>query len=47
MSQITNMSGKSLKKGESVTSDDFLGGKKPHVQSMEEQIEVFKAMSNK
>jgi len=46
MAQLTNMSGKSLKDGKSVTLDDFLGGRKPRVQSMEEQIAVLKSMSS-
>ena len=48
LAQITNMSGKSMRDGKSVTADDFLGRKKETpVQSMEEQIRVFKAMDNK
>lgn len=43
MAQITNMSGKSLREGKTVTPDDFLG--KPKKQSAKEQIAFFKAIS--
>jgi len=43
LAQITNMSGKSLREGKSVTADDFLGRTKQ--QSMEDQIKFFKSMS--
>ena len=43
MAQITNMSGKSLKEGKTVTPDDFLG--KSQRQSMHDQIAFFKAIS--
>lgn len=46
LSQITNMSGKSLREGRSVTPDDFLGKPKP-AQSLDDQIAFFKSMSNK
>jgi hypothetical protein len=42
LAQITNMSGKSLKKGKSVSIDDFLG--KPKRQSMEDQIAFMKGL---
>lgn len=43
MAQITNMSGKSLKEGKTVTVDDFLG--KPRKQSISDQIAFFKSIS--
>lgn len=46
LAQITNMSGKSLRDGKSMSPEDFLGGSQ-RAQSMEEQIEMFKKMSNK
>ena len=42
LAQITNMSGKSLKQGKSVSIDDFLG--KPKRQSMEDQIAFMKGL---
>ena len=45
MAQITNMSGKVLRDGTSVTPDDFLGKGRASRQSIEEQIAFFKAMS--
>ncbi len=42
MAQITNMSGKSLRAGHSVTAEDFTG--KPKVQSAAEQIAFMKSL---
>lgn len=42
MAQITNMSGKSLREGKSVTADDFIG--KPQEQSLQDQIAFFKSL---
>ena len=47
MAQITNMSGKSLRDGKTVTAEDFLGARKTHVQSMEEQIAFMKSIGEK
>ena len=44
MAQITNMSGKSLKDGKTMTADDFLGGRKG--QSMADQIAYMKGIDN-
>ena len=44
MAQLTNMSGKSLKDGKSVTPDDFLGVKKQ--QTAAEQIAFLKGLGN-
>ena len=44
LAQITNMSGKSLRDGKTVTPDDFYR-KKPIKQSIDEQISFFKSMS--
>lgn len=43
MAQITNMSGKSLPKGKTVTADDFMGKAKTH-QSIQDQIAFFKSL---
>ena len=43
LAQITNMSGKSLPKGKTVTADDFIG-RKSNVQSIEDQIAFFKTL---
>ena len=43
LAQITNMSGKSLPKGKTVTADDFIGAPKK-AQSMEDQIAFFKSL---
>ena len=45
MAQITNMSGKSLKEGKTVSPDEFLG-KTVKKQSMEDQIAYMKSLSN-
>lgn len=37
MAQFTNMSGKSLPKGKTVSADDFLGRKKEPLQSTDQQ----------
>jgi hypothetical protein len=42
LAQITNMSGKSLRDGKTVTAEDFLGTKKK--QTMEEQIQFMKSI---
>lgn len=44
MAQITNMSGKSLRKGKSVTVDDFLG-KASKRQTAHEQISFMRSLS--
>jgi hypothetical protein len=44
LAQITNMSGKSLREGKSVSIHDFLG--KPKRQSMEEQIAFMKGLGS-
>ena len=44
MAQITNMSGKSLRNGKTVTADDFLGRSKSVAQSMEEQIAFMRGL---
>ena len=44
MAQVTNMSGKSLRDGKTVTADDFLGKRQANVQSMEQQIAFMKTM---
>jgi hypothetical protein len=44
MAQITNMSGKSLPKGKTVSVDDFMG-KKTARQSMEDQIAFMKSLN--
>ena len=46
MAQITNMSGKSLKEGKTVSPDDFLGERVVKRQSMEDQIAYMKSLSN-
>ena len=43
LAQITNMSGKSLREGKTVTPDDFLGV--PKKQSMHDQIAFFKSIN--
>lgn len=47
MAQITNMSGKSLRDGKTVTADDFLGRRAINTQSMEDQIAFMKSMGEK
>lgn len=42
LAQITNMSGKSLEDGKTVTADDFLG--KGKVQTAEEQIAFMRGL---
>jgi len=43
MAQLTNMAGKSLPAGKTVTAEDFLGRRE---QTAEEQIAFLKALSN-
>ena len=43
MAQITNMSGKSLPKGKTVSVDDFMGKSKKG-QSIDDQIAFFKSL---
>jgi len=43
LAQITNMSGRSMPKGKTVTADDFLG--KPKEQTLEEQIAFMRSLS--
>ena len=45
LAQITNMSGKSLPKGKTVTADDFLGKKKQ--QTIKEQIAFMRGLGSK
>lgn len=42
LSQITNMAGKSLPKGKTVSPDDFLGRRKP--QTPQEQIAIMRSL---
>lgn len=44
MAHIANMSGKTMKKGSSMTPEDFMGGKKQ--QTMQEQIAFLKGIGN-
>jgi hypothetical protein len=44
LAQITNMAGKSLREGKSVSINDFLG--KPKRQSMEDQIAFMKGLGS-